>query len=112
MSKTEHTPLPWSVGPYGGIYRLNADGIHGPLIVSGETKNGTLPNKEGDEAFIVEAVNAYEAIKDSHSNLIEALEEVMEWISNWDVPFLEDEEWGPAYDKVSLALSKAKGGEA
>jgi len=55
-----HTELPWDVGPYGGIYRLNSDGIHGPLIVSGLTKSGWLPNRTANEAFIVKAVNAYD----------------------------------------------------
>lgn len=56
---TEHTKTPWAVGPYGGVYSLNSDGIHGPLIVIGETKNGVLPNRDENEAFIVVAVNAY-----------------------------------------------------
>ncbi len=45
---------------------------------------------------------------DKIEELTAVLEEVMEWISNWGVPFMEDPEWGKTYDKVIEALEDMK----
>jgi hypothetical protein len=40
-------------------------------------------------------------------DLSEALVEVMSWIRNWDVPFLEDAEWAETEAKAKAAIAKA-----
>lgn len=45
-------------------------------------------------------------------DLQDALEEVMTWVKNWDVPFLEDDEWAETETKVKSALFKANGSQA
>ena len=52
--KATHTPEPWAVGEYGGIYPANG----GAGIVTGCTKSGFLPNHTANERRIVACVNA------------------------------------------------------
>lgn len=40
-----------------------------------------------------------------------ALREVMQWIDNWDVAFLDDSEWPETNRKVTQALSDSLGGK-
>ena len=58
MSSSERTPTPWRRGLYGGVYPLDG----GPMIVSGQTKSGYLPNHVENETFIVRAANSHEAL--------------------------------------------------
>jgi len=56
-----------------------------------------------------------EEIKNANMNdaapaLLEALEEVMEWIDNWGPNFVQDEEWGETRAQVLAAIAQAKGG--
>ena len=46
-----HTPGPWEVGEYGGIYPEG----NGPCIVSALTKSGFLPNHTTNEALCAAA---------------------------------------------------------
>lgn len=52
------------------------------------------------------AVSPIEALTaPAPEGLAEALREVMEWIENWDVPFLDDPEWDSTAEKVTRALA-------
>ena len=42
--------------------------------------------------------------------LLDALDEVMTWIRNWNPRFTDDEEWSETQAKVDGAIAKAKGG--
>ncbi len=54
----QHTPEPWRVGPYHGVYPVNMNENGGSLIVHADTKSGPLPNGRANEARIVACVNA------------------------------------------------------
>lgn len=41
--------------------------------------------------------------------LLEALEDVREWISNWDPNFTHDPEWQESATRIDVAIAKAKG---
>lgn len=45
---------------------------------------------------------------ESEKKLLSALKEVMEWINNWDVPFLEDEEWQETEARVRAAIEESE----
>jgi len=69
-----HTPTPWLVGDYGGIYANNEDGCLGPCLMAAEFKDGSpRPNKARNEEFVVHAVNC-------HYALLTALEEIEKFV--------------------------------
>ena len=49
------------------------------------------------------------ALADSAPDLLIALEEVMEWIDNWEPSFIDDDEWDATKTKVDAAIAKAEG---
>lgn len=55
------------------------------------------------------AYNEIKRLKGINADLLAALEEVTEWISNWSPNFTEDDEWQETADKIDAALIKAKG---
>ena len=69
----EHTPTPWRVGPYGGIYPAGT----GSMIASSDTKSGQLPRATENEAFIVEAVNAHDKLRTDRDALLKALNKII-----------------------------------
>ena len=73
MSELAHTPTPWRVGPFGGIYPLGA----GSMIASSDTKSGSLPRATENEAFIVEAVNAHDKLQAERDALLTALKKII-----------------------------------
>lgn len=44
------------------------------------------------------------AAADEIEKMEAALREVMQWVKNWDSPFLEDEEWPETEQRVADAL--------
>lgn len=42
-------------------------------------------------------------------DLLEALQEVMQWIGGWDPSFTQDDEWPSTADKARYAIAKADG---
>ena len=60
----------------------------------------------GDFKAAAKQANVFAAAPD----LLEALEEVMEWVSNWYPDFIEDDEWQyGTLPKTRAAIRKAKG---
>lgn len=47
-------------------------------------------------------------LKAINADLLAALEETMEWISNWSPRFTDDDEWQETQDKIDAAIAKAK----
>jgi hypothetical protein len=46
----------------------------------------------------------FDKLVDKNTNLRLALNEVMEWINNWNPSFTEDEEWSNTRNRVKAAL--------
>ena len=63
-----HTPTPWRVGRYGGIYPIG----NGAMIVSANTKSGYLPYATDNEAFIVQAINSHDKLQADRDALLTA----------------------------------------
>ena len=47
-------------------------------------------------------------MRESHTELREALIEVKEWIDNWNPNFIYDDEWDDTEIKISVAIDIAK----
>jgi hypothetical protein len=41
-------------------------------------------------------------------NLVSALKEVMDWVKNWDSPFLFDAEWPETEGRVEAAIAASE----
>ena len=96
MTKSAHTPTPWTNN--GQSIIVSSDGDICQLFYT--HKDGIddqFPNAKANAAFIVRAVNSHEA-------LVEALELIMKNSTNFRLH-------APAYmiDKVEAALKLAKG---
>lgn len=85
------------------ILRIHADG----KVELGDH----LTPLEGSElawSLIRKAADEYNSnlsqIREENERLRAALKEVMSWVKNWDVPFLEDDEWADTAEKVRAAL--------
>jgi hypothetical protein len=99
----KHTPLPWKVGLYGGIYPVSPP--NSAAIVSADTPSGPLPNHIANEALIVAAVNSYP----SRQRLVDALRLTMEALMAGDpVDGSADQSYVIPGDKVIAALSEAR----
>lgn len=76
----EHTPTPWLISPFGEVLTHDRKTVFAnnfaSILSPGELQDQALANT----AFIVEAVNNYEALKEQNAKLVEALE-----------PFADDE---------------------
>ena len=68
-----HTPTPWRVGRYGGIYPIG----NGAMIVSANTKSGYLPYATDNEAFIVQAINSHDKLQADRDALLTAAHMVL-----------------------------------
>lgn len=105
MSNLEHTPTPWRRGLYGGVYPVTG----GPMIVSGQTKSGYLPNHVENETFIVRAVNSFDT-------LVSALEQIIDMNVQYAI-----DRYGDAAEaetmacvtvaRAALSQAKSNGGE-
>jgi hypothetical protein len=106
LDKPAHTAGPWSVGPYGGIYPVNANEHGGPMIVSATTKSGRLPNHAANERHIAACVNALEGINpDAIADVVAALrglENAAAYVSQMGATT------GPQWPTLSFALIKAR----
>ncbi|WP_442577841.1 hypothetical protein ACSBOB_20050 [Mesorhizobium sp. ASY16-5R] len=108
----KHTPTPWAVVENDGAYMKQADNAkyrieaqnpqeHVVALIVSDLPDDVLP-AEANAAFIVRACNA-------HDQLVEALKQVMGWISNWSPNFETDEEWQTvAKPQILAAIAKAE----
>jgi hypothetical protein len=80
MANAKHTPGPWLVIPQAGETTVDGDRL------------------EADAALISAA-----------PDLLAALKEVCEWISNWDANFTQDDEWPATSKRINDAIRKAEG---
>jgi len=53
-------------------------------------------------------MNEMDRMRESHTELREALIEVKEWIDNWNPNFIYDDEWDDTEIKISVAIDIAK----
>ena len=64
------TPLPWSRGPYGGIYPVKT----GPLISTTMTKAGSCANYNNNEPYQIHAANVLPELVESLKVALEIVE--------------------------------------
>ena len=65
-----------------------------------------LPKGEERAAFIVKAVNNHDALVKALEDLLGSSQAVHQWLTNWDVPFADDNEWDG--DKKLFAEARAE----
>lgn len=109
MSETKPTKTPeWGAGndmlgtldPRLCIYR-------GKRIVA-----ITMGGDDSDTAkAIVTACNSHDRLIGDKKKLVEALEDVLGWIDNWDPNFADDDEWPDTEDRARAALRLLNGDE-
>lgn len=99
MSEVKHTPGPW-LRDGAFVYALGKDGLNRM-----DFKVHCHRNNSGG---VPEAV-ATAALIETAPELLEALQEVMSWIRNWDPNFTADAEWPETEAKVDAAIAKATG---
>ncbi len=96
---TEHTATPW-YAQHRHIYKH--DWMPGTdHAIADADKGPTEAEALANAAFIVRACN-------SHADLLAALEDVMEWIRNWEPDFTDDVEWRETETKARAAIEGAK----
>lgn len=113
-----HSPTPWVIDPrypsevqtpedetVCSVWHSHAEGqnitVRGVLCCS-------IEESAANAALIVRAVNAFEANEALIKELVEALEEMKQWISGWDPNFIQDDEWPEFEDRMDAALAKAE----
>lgn len=103
----------WTKGPwYWGSYENAPDNIEDD---SGLFNVDLYGNDKENPCIIENATfrpheKANARLIAASPDLYEALDEVMQWIKNWDPNFSEDDEWFyETRPKVEAALAKAKG---
>lgn len=109
MSESKHSPLPWTLSPFGrGVDVVAAEHgkpEHGRRIVAEckATCGADLPRCEADADYIVRACNSFPA-------LLAACEAALPFLSyvatNGSQTVGADETW----DRIETALAAAKGG--
>lgn len=52
---------------------------------------------------------AFARVQASAPELLEALDELYQWVRNWSPDFTYDDEWPATRDKVAAAIAKARG---
>ena len=100
MSK--HTPGPWMADTeeIGGSFQIYMEGSYlDPWIADAK---GTHVGPKS-----LEEVKANAALIAAAPELLGALQEVMEWISEWDPNFASDDKWPIARDAALAAIAKA-----
>jgi len=89
---TEFTPGPWTVHPSESTV-VEIPGGHPSTVFAAYC--GTEAN-----ARLIAAA----------PDLLAALEDVMAWLDNWDIPFADDDEWlETSRPKITAAITKARG---
>lgn len=96
-----HTSTPWHLGSD----KLTVFADCGQIIrepATGKFLQAPVDVEMANAAFIVRACN-------SHDELVEALKQVMGWISNWSPNFETDEDWQTvAKPQILSAIAKAE----
>lgn len=86
----------WTEGPWFVRERPTDDGL---AVIEDGRANGLFPiTCEWGEAHLLAAA----------PNLYKALEDVMDWITNWSPPFTDDDEWPATKARADAALAEAR----
>lgn len=107
MAETKHTaatPGPWerqSMDDDGAVSIIGAD--LGGLV------GAALPWPTEIDSQDFSRVEANARLIASAPDLLEALKQVMGWISSWDPNFTQDDDWPETEHHVRAALAKAEG---
>ncbi len=90
-----HTPGPW---------RLHD--MERATVVAGNPGGevANCLNGFGDQDANTHLIIAAPEMADEIERLRSLLKETMQWINNWDAPFLDDEEWPETQAKIDEAL--------
>ena len=97
-----HSKTPWTHDGPDEFGDYSFTGPENALAIAVVVQNLRDSEVTKDTAeFLGTAVN-------SHDGLLEALEEVMDWIVNWEPTLIEDDEWLATELKVFKAITKAK----
>jgi hypothetical protein len=102
MANAKHTPGPWLVIPQAGETTVWNDDGRVDHFVCSLFKNLGGPG-DGDR------LEADAALISAAPDLLAALKEVCEWISNWDANFTQDDEWPATSKRINDAIRKAEG---
>ena len=97
-----HTPGPWIWrGKSGSLYQVGEDRLYGAVVLypTYEYDSGIDSIVSQDDAHLIAAA----------PSLLDALTEVMEWISAWNPNFEHDDEWPASRDKARAAIASATG---
>lgn len=107
MDKPAWTEGPWEVRKAKTLtdgvldYGIGADINHAGYCIAevfGRVDEDCYPPAEATAHLIAAAPDLYKA-----------LEDVMDWITNWSPPFTDDDEWPDTKARVDAALAKARG---
>lgn len=99
MTDTAHTPGPWEVAYLDHAEQRVVRAEHYEVCTCWHHSVGSIEKEMEANARLIAAA----------PELMEALKEVMSWTRNWDVQFLEDDEWPETEEKVRAAIAKAEG---
>lgn len=98
--ETGHTPGPWddcSQNKDGSVVRIFAKCQYIGSIGMGEGCS-TADQTKANASLIAAA-----------PDLLDSLQEVIQWIDSWDPNFANDEEWPGANSRAKAAIAKARG---